>query len=205
MRTSFVMYTGWREAFDNQPDEIAGQLIKAIFEYVETNQIPTIDNQTVKGMFFAFRPIIDNNNQRYDKAVEQRREAGRRSAELRQRSSTVVNERQHPSTVVNYNDNDNVNVNENDNVHSKECVCNKEHSHTSDEAYKFYEGMEKSYPRVCSLPKPLTFKQYIDIVNKYGVDLVREKLQNMENHVPLTSKYIDAAATLRSWCKTNKK
>mgnify|MGYP000907733174 CR=1 FL=1 len=55
-RKSFVLYTEWEDAFDGQPNDIAGELIKAIFDYVRTEEMPQTDNTVVNAMFSIFKP-----------------------------------------------------------------------------------------------------------------------------------------------------
>ena len=74
-RKSFVLYTEWEDAFDGQPNDIAGELIKAIFDYVRTEEMPQTDNTVVNAMFSIFKPAIDRNIGKYDAAIKQRKEA----------------------------------------------------------------------------------------------------------------------------------
>ena len=80
-RKSFVLYTEWEDAFDGQPNDIAGELIKAIFDYVRTEEMPQTDNTVVNAMFSIFKPAIDRNIGKYDAAIKQRKEAALKSAE----------------------------------------------------------------------------------------------------------------------------
>lgn len=76
-KKSFVLYTEWEDAFDQQPNDVAGELIKLIFDYVRTGEVLISDNPVVNAMFSIFRPAIDRNIDKYDEVVEKRREAGR--------------------------------------------------------------------------------------------------------------------------------
>ena len=105
-RKSFVLYTEWEDAFDGQPNDIAGELIKAIFDYVRTEEMPQTDNTVVNAMFSIFKPAIDRNIGKYDAAIKQRKEAALKSAESRKhqandrkRTSTTVCDRKRTSTV----------------------------------------------------------------------------------------------------------
>ena len=57
-RKSFVLYTEWENTFNRLSNELAGELIKVIFDYVRTGEIPQIDNAVVDGVFSAFQPSI---------------------------------------------------------------------------------------------------------------------------------------------------
>ena len=95
-RKSFVLYTEWEDAFDGQPNDIAGELIKAIFDYVRTEEMPQTDNTVVNAMFSIFKPAIDRNIGKYDAAIKQRKEAALKSAESRKHQA---NDRKRTSTV----------------------------------------------------------------------------------------------------------
>ena len=99
-RKSFVLYTEWENTFNRLSNELAGELNKVIFDYVRTGEIPQIDNAVVDGVFSAFQPSIDRNISKYDAAIEQRKEAGKRSAEKRKRDATTVDESKRDATTV---------------------------------------------------------------------------------------------------------
>ena len=99
-RKSFALYTEWENTFNRLSNELAGELIKVIFDYVRTGEIPQIDNAVVDGVFSAFQPSIDRNISKYDAAIEQRKEAGKRSAEKRKRDATTVDESKRDATTV---------------------------------------------------------------------------------------------------------
>ena len=99
-RKSFVLYTEWENTFNRLSNELAGELIKVIFDYVRTGEIPQIDNAVVDGVFSAFQPSIDRNISKYDAAIEQRKEAGKRIAEKRKRDATTVDESKRDATTV---------------------------------------------------------------------------------------------------------
>lgn len=99
-RKSFVLYTEWENTFNRLSNELAGELIKVIFDYVRTGEIPQIDNAVVDGVFSAFQTSIDRNISKYDAAIEQRKEAGKRSAEKRKRDATTVDESKRDATTV---------------------------------------------------------------------------------------------------------
>lgn len=108
-KKSFVLYADQQDLFSFLPDEVAGKLIKHIFSYVN-DEDPTADNQLVELAFISIKRQLKRDLEKWETQLEQRREAGRKSAAKRQRNSTSVNERSRAST-----DNVNVNVNVNDN------------------------------------------------------------------------------------------
>lgn len=109
-KKSFVLYTDSKGLIDQLPDEIAGRLFKHIFAYV--NDDDPISEELILNI--AFEPIknqLKRDLVKWSNQTEQRRQAGLKSAEIRKRNSTSVNERSFSST-----DNVNVSVSVNDSV-----------------------------------------------------------------------------------------
>lgn len=108
-KKSFVAYADWKNVFDALPNEEAGALIKHIFAYVN-DEDPVSDSVLINAVFANIKSTLKRDLERWEKQIEQRREAGKRSAEIRSTKSndrsTTVNDRQRNST-----DSVNVNVN----------------------------------------------------------------------------------------------
>lgn len=123
-KKSFVLYSDQRSIIDMLPDELAGQLIKHIYAYVN-DENPVNNNPMVN---LAFEPIklqLKRDLQRWEETKEGRSKAGKASAEARrnkseQQSTNLTNvdfvQQTSTNSTVNVNVNDNVNVTVNDNV-----------------------------------------------------------------------------------------
>ena len=116
-KKSFIAYSDWKAVFDELPDEDAGKLIKHIFAYVNDEE-PESDSILIRAVFANIKTTLKRDLDKWESQLQQRREAGKRSAERRkatsvQRNPTVVDSRARNSTV-NVNDNVNVNDKEND-------------------------------------------------------------------------------------------
>lgn len=116
-KKSFIAYSDWKGTFDSLPDEIAGKLIKHIFAYVN-DENPTTEDYVINAIFSNIKNTLKRDLSKWDKQYKQRVNAGKRSAEVRKRNSTVVerslNGRNVSSTVsgnVSVTVNDNVKVN----------------------------------------------------------------------------------------------
>ena len=126
-KKSFIAYSDWYGTFKALPDDIAGQLIKYIFSYVNDENPQPHKNYIVNALFEQVKATLKRDLNKWDKQREQRSEAGKKSAKIRatksNERSTVVNENIRNSTVS-VNDNVNVNVNDinNTNVVSKETI-----------------------------------------------------------------------------------
>ncbi len=107
-KKSFVLYTDSKGLIDQLPDEIAGRLFKHIFAYVN-DENPISDELILNIAFEPIKNQLKRDLVKWSNQTDQRRQAGLKSAEIRKRNATSVNERSISST-------DNVNVSVNDNV-----------------------------------------------------------------------------------------
>lgn len=126
-KKSFVAYADWKETFDKLPDEVAGKLIKHIFSYVN-DENPVSDDYVIEAVFSNIKNTLKRDLKKWETQLEQRREAGKRSAEQRalnksNERSISLNEIERNSTVsdsVNVSVSVSVNENENENEIKKE-------------------------------------------------------------------------------------
>lgn len=117
MKDSFILYTEQREVINKLSDEQAGRLIKAIYEYVETEKMPELDS-LLDIVIIPFKQNLDRNKEKYNKISEIRAKAGAKGGKQKKQLQT---EESKCNDNENVNDNVNVNVNENENV-SDSCV-----------------------------------------------------------------------------------
>ena len=138
-KKSFIAYSDWYGTFKALPDDIAGQLIKYIFSYVNDEEPQPHENYIVNALFEQVKATLKRDLNKWDKQREQRSEAGKKSAELRatksNERSTVVNEKvRNPTVSVNVNDNVNDNVSTDVDVEKAVDTIFLEYR----EKYKFY-------------------------------------------------------------------
>lgn len=113
-KKSFIAYSDWYGTFKALPDEVAGQLIKYIFSYVNDENPQPHESFVVNALFEQVKATLKRDLNKWEKQREQRSKAGKKSAETRKATksnerSTTVNETERKSTVsVNVNDNVNV-------------------------------------------------------------------------------------------------
>lgn len=116
-KKSFIAYKNWKSTFDELSNEDAGKLVKHIFEYVNGNN-PKSDSVLIRAVFANIKDAIDRDIEKWEKQLEQRKAAGKRSAEARksttvERPLTSVNERErNPTDNVNVSVTDSVSVSE---------------------------------------------------------------------------------------------
>ena len=77
-RKSFLVYFDTQSQVEMLTDEEAGLLFKSLFRYGMTGEVLDTDNRTLAFAFSMFQSSLDRNNEKYDRIVEKRREAGKR-------------------------------------------------------------------------------------------------------------------------------
>ena len=102
-KKSFIAYADWKETFDKLPDDVAGKLIKHIFAYVN-DENPISNDYVIEAIFSNIKNTLKRDLRKWETQLDQRREAGKRSAEQRalkkiNERSISLNETQRNSTV----------------------------------------------------------------------------------------------------------
>lgn len=144
-KKSFIAYADWKETFDKLPDEVAGKLIKHIFAYVN-DENPISDDYVIEAVFSNIKNTLKRDLKKWETQLDQRREAGKRSAEQRALNkingrSISLNETQRNPTVS-----DSVNVSGSVILLEKETKVN-----ISDRKLFFYNSLipyAKTYGKV---------------------------------------------------------
>lgn len=112
MKDSFILYTEQKAVIDKLTDEQAGKIIKAIYEYVETDRMPKLDSM-LDIIIIPFKQNLDRNREKYNRISEIRARAGAKGGKQKKQMQTNKNK---------CDDNDNENVNVNDNVNENKNV-----------------------------------------------------------------------------------
>lgn len=101
-KKSFILYLDQQELFESLPDDIAGKLIKHIFNYVNGGDDET-DDLILKIAFSSIKQSLKRDSEKWETQRKQRSDAGKKSAEKRsnekQRALTSVESRSTKSTV----------------------------------------------------------------------------------------------------------
>lgn len=122
MKDSFILYTEQKEVINKLSNEQAGKLIKAIYEYVETEKMPELD-PLLDIVIIPFKQNIDRNADKYEEIKQKRSLAGKAGAKIKkQKQAKQANANFVKQTIANQAVNDNENVNENDNENDNDNV-----------------------------------------------------------------------------------
>ena len=151
MKDSFILYTEQKEVIDKLTDEQAGKLIKAIYEYVETDKMPQLDS-LLEIVIIPFKQNIDRNIDKWEQIKQKRSEAGKIGAEIKkQKQAKQANANFAKSKEANQavNVNENVNVNDNVNVKDKKIHFADYVTMTNAEYEKLVSTYSKEFADQC--------------------------------------------------------
>lgn len=91
-RKTFVVRADWGKSLECLPDNLVKEVVIAMFSYNSGETVPEL-KPLAKALFESYRPFFDEMNEKFDRMCEQRKEAGRKSAESRANRRTSVDER----------------------------------------------------------------------------------------------------------------
>ena len=190
---SFVLYCDWEDIIEDLTDEEVGQLFKAIFAYVNREDVIHFDGRS--GVGVAFKTIckqIDVNRRKYEQIVEKRRNAANKR--WKNKGDDVQNNANNANAFFamhndNVNDNDNVNVNVNVNGNERNENVNDNVSPSADD----FSAVELSAEQLNSL---VSFSSR-PLVDFY---IAKAKAWQIKNK----RKYKDAFKTIKGWIEKDK-
>ena len=73
---------------------------------------------------------------------------------------------------------------------------------TDEKEKNYLEHMYEHYPLIMKMDKPLTYAEFKTLRENFDVDLVWDKMDNLENTKNMRKKYVSAYLTLNNWCKS---
>lgn len=88
-KKSFIAYVDWRGAFDELPDDKAGQLIKHLFSYV-ADEDPQTDDILIKAVFANIKAQLKRDLVHWNTVREVRAEGGRASGRARAAKAAAI-------------------------------------------------------------------------------------------------------------------
>lgn len=157
-KDSFILYLEQQEIFEMLTDEQAGQLIKNIFLYERTGQMPKMD----KMLNLAFVPImqvLDKNRRKYEEKCKKNKEnIGKRW----NKENTNVYERKKQNT--NYTDNDNEYDNDSEYDNETTTVVNKVSDSCVDGLQKIIEF----------------YNNNVGMITPYGLEILSSYAEEMQ-------------------------
>lgn len=109
-KESFILYTEQKAVLDKLTDEQAGKLIKAIYEYEATGNMPELD-PILEIIMIPFKTVLDKNAQKWEEERQKRSEAGKKGMKKRWKSLEQEEKDNKNNNVINDITNDNSVIN----------------------------------------------------------------------------------------------
>ena len=178
-KDSFVLYTDQKAVIDKLTYEQAGKLIKAIYEYVETGEMPELDN-VLDLVITPFKTILDKDKAKYEEVSKARAEAGSRGGKQSKANESKESKRKQKKQLQTKCSNCDDNDNEYDNDIKKENIKKK-----------YGENQNVLF----------TDEEY-EKVKAYFPNDYEKRIQNLDDYIQSKgAKYKDFVATLKNWAR----
>lgn len=170
-KSSFVLYTRYREQINMLNDEQAGQLMKAIFDYQAMGEA-AIEDPVVAMLWSVMKQQLDIDNEKYQETCAKRKEAGAKGGKSKNSKSENKEAKQANAifakqTKAKQADNDNECENEIDNENDSDM------SSSSDD----YEDIDHSARGRCR-------REEAEAIVPFGKDVIpstQEEIRKVEN------------------------
>lgn len=198
MSATFILYCDWEDIIEELTDEEVGQLFKAIFAYVNREDVVHFDGRSGVGVAFkTIRKQIDVNRKKYEQVVEKRRNAAKKRWEKQnsdaQSDANASFAMHNVNDNVNENDNDNVNVNDNENGNERNDNVNVNVNVNVSPSAPDFSAVELSDEQLSSL---------VSFSSRPLVDFYIAKAKDWQ--IKHKRKYKDAYKTIKGWIESDK-
>ena len=181
-KKSFLMYTSYLDNVEILSDEEAGQLLKAIYAFVNGNELPKLD-RVVQLTFNPIKSHLERDKEKYDNICKRNSENGKKGGRPQNPKEPKKSERfsEKPKKADNDNENENENVNGNVNDNENENADDNKNDY--------------------SLPElSLTQTEYETLCAKYGKERTDRHIKKVQHCARLNPKpYENAYAVIDRW------
>ena len=217
MKNGFLMLHEKRELIEMLTDEEAGQMLKMLYRYTMGESVEDSDNRMVNMAYHVLCTAIDAVEKKYQEKCEKARESIRCRWEKKasnpdgdtnvyERIQTYTNEYKSDTNVYETIRNDTIPIPipipkpipTPKPLHSSECI-----THTHEEGFASWLGDNCPYiAKHMTLP---TANELEKLTSAYGMELVQEMCQQIENRTDLRKRYTNLYRTLLNWLKRETK
>ena len=181
-KKSFLMYTSYLDNVEILSDEEAGQLLKAIYAFVNGNELPKLD-RVVQLTFNPIKSHLERDKEKYDNICKRNSENGKKGGRPQNPKEPKKSERfsEKPKKADNDNENENENVNGNVNDNKNENADDNKN--------------DSSLPDLS-----LTQTEYETLCAKYGKKRTDSYIKKVQHCARVNPKpYEDAYAVIDRW------
>jgi hypothetical protein len=195
----FIFYKSFYEAILYLPKEVRGEVYEMICQYCFEGKEPEGDGMA-KAMFTMMKANIDSANKRYLASIENGKKGGapkgNQNAKKQPKNNLELTQKQ-PKNNHNNNINNNNNKNNNNNINNNI----KDNRVVGEEENKNEKHCYGEFKRI-----KLTDKEYNKLINDYGEELIKEKIQQLDEYIQMNNnknKYKDFNLVLRKAIREN--
>ena len=191
-KESFILYLEHQAVFEMLTDEQAGQLIKNIFEYEKTGQVPKME-QMLNVAFVPIKQDLDKNRAKYEKVVER----NKKNIEKRWQNKLPDNTKNTTGKNGIPNDTKNTdNDNENDNDYDNDISCS-DNNILGDSCVDGLKNIINFYNNNINPITPFALETLNDYAKEMETELIILAMQKAVDANVRNIKYIKAI--LNSW------
>lgn len=179
-KKSFLMYTSYLDNVEILSDEEAGQLLKAIYAFVNGDELPKLD-RVVQLTFNPIKSHLERDGEKYNEICRKNSENAKKRWNKKSDASVCGRMQRNAINADNDNENENENVNENVNDNKNENADDNKNDN--------------------SLPElSLTQTEYEALCAKYGKKRTDSHIKKVQHCARLNPKpYEDAYAVIDRW------
>lgn len=193
-KDTFILYTDQKAVIDKLSDEQAGRLIKAIYEYVENEKMPKLDN-VLDLVITPFKTVLDKDKAKYEEVSKARAKAGSKGGKVKESNDKQNKQLQtNESKTSNCDDNDNVNDNDNDNDND-----NNNNDVVGDSCVDGLQKIIDFYNENVGLITPYGIEVFTDYAKEMDTDVIIYAMKKSVEANVRTIQYIKG--TLNNWQK----
>ena len=193
-KESFILYLEHQAVFEMLTDEQAGQLIKNIFEYEKTGQVPKME-QMLNVAFIPIKQDLDKNRAKYEKVVERNKKniEKRWQNKLPDNTKNTTGKNGIPNDTKNT---DNDNDNDNDNDYDNDISCS-DNNILGDSCVDGLKNIINFYNNNINPITPFALETLNDYAKEMETELIILAMQKAVDANVRNIKYIKAI--LNSW------
>lgn len=163
-KKGFMLYADQKEIFSELPDEIAGQLIKLVFSYVN-DENPKEDDLLLKIAFTPIKHQLKRDLKKYQERCNKNRDNVRKRWNKKDTKNTIVYNRIQPDTKHTDIDNDTDKGNDTDSIYHIE------------DAYEFLKENETAEIEVFEMQQKKSFPDFNLFVKYFNNTVIKEEME----------------------------
>lgn len=197
-KKSFILYADYIKHIAKLTDEEAGRLFKAIFNYVNSGEIPNLDGMAAMAFSFISNQL-DNDLQKYEEICKKRAE------NIKKRWDKTRENPKENSNFCNTNDTNEYNCNF-CNTNDTDNDSDSDIDNVNDSDIDSGSVLHNIRPRGKHNTINITQNQYDDLCDKYGQAVINQYINRIDEYLFENKKkpYSNHYQTIIKWLESDK-